>query len=62
VRLWPTAYRFAAGHRLRLQISGGSFPRFARNTGTAEPLGRATRLNPTDHEILHTTGITLPIQ
>jgi hypothetical protein len=61
VRLWPTAYRFRAGHRLRLQISGGSFPRFARNTGTAEPLGQATRLNPTDHEILHTTGITFPV-
>jgi uncharacterized protein len=62
VRMWPTAHRFRAGHRLRLQISGGSFPCFARNTGTGEPLGQATRLIPTDHEILHTTGITLPSQ
>jgi hypothetical protein len=61
VRLWPTAYRFQPGHRLRLQISGGSFPRFARNTGTGEPLGQATRLTPTDLEIRHTTTITLPI-
>ncbi|MDT7584489.1 MAG: uncharacterized protein QOE32_2039, partial [Pseudonocardiales bacterium] len=62
VRLWPTAYRFRPGHRLRLQISGGSFPRFARNTGTGEPLGSATRLVPTDHEIRHLSSITLPVQ
>jgi hypothetical protein len=61
VRLWPTAYHFHPGHRLRLQISGGSFPRFARNTGTAETLAQASRLVATDHEILHTTNITLPV-
>jgi uncharacterized protein len=43
VELFPTAYRVAAGHRLRLQVSGGAFPRFARNFGTAEPFGTATR-------------------
>jgi uncharacterized protein len=42
VELFPTAYRFRAGHRLRLQVSGGAFPRFARNPGTGEPLGTAT--------------------
>jgi len=62
VQLWPTAYRFHPGHRLRLQISGGSFPRFARNTGTGESLGQATTLTPTDHEIRHTSSITLPVQ
>ena len=40
VRLWPTAYRFTAGHRIRVQVSSGSFPRYARNPGTGEP--RAT--------------------
>jgi len=39
VPMSSTAYQFAPGHRLRLQVSGGAFPRFARNTGTAEPLG-----------------------
>ncbi|MFM9481229.1 CocE/NonD family hydrolase, partial [Streptomyces scabiei] len=33
LRLAPTAYRFAKGHRLRIQVSGGAFPRFARNLG-----------------------------
>jgi putative CocE/NonD family hydrolase len=31
----PCFHRLAAGHRLRLQVSGGAFPRYARNLGTA---------------------------
>jgi hypothetical protein len=38
VELWPTAYRFKRGHCLRVQVSSGAFPRFARNLGTGEPL------------------------
>ena len=49
----PTAYRLPAGHRLRLQLSGGAFPRFARSTGTGEPPATATRLTPTDITIHH---------
>lgn len=65
VRLWPTAYRFRPGHRLRVQVSSGSFPRFARNPGTGEPLGTATRLVAADQEIFHDpahpSGVTLPV-
>jgi hypothetical protein len=43
VDLHPTAYRMQAGHRIRVQVSGGAFPRFARNLGTGEPFGSATR-------------------
>jgi uncharacterized protein len=53
VVLSPAAHHFAAGHRLRLQLSGGAFPRFARNTGTDEPLAIGTRLVPTDITIHH---------
>lgn len=35
ITLDPTAHRFNAGHRIRLQISGGAFPRFARNPAPA---------------------------
>ncbi|GAA2002729.1 CocE/NonD family hydrolase [Nakamurella flavida] len=42
VELFPTAYRVGAGHRLRVQVSGGAFPRFARNHGTGEPFATAT--------------------
>ena len=34
-----TAHRFRAGHRIRLQVSGGAHPRYARNLGTGEPPG-----------------------
>ena len=51
--LWPTAHRFGRGHRVRLQVSSGAHPRYARNTGTGEPLGSATRLLVADQEIFH---------
>jgi predicted acyl esterase len=44
VRLWPTAYRFGRGHRIRVQVSSGAFPRYNRNPGTGEP--RATAADP----------------
>ena len=53
VELWPTAYRFAAGHRVRLQVSGGSHPRFNRNLGTGEPLATGTRLAASDRVVHH---------
>lgn len=55
LELWPTAYRFAAGHRIRVQIAGGSFPRFARNLGTGEPLGSATVTRSCGFEVFHDT-------
>jgi uncharacterized protein len=51
--LWPTAHRFAAGHRLRLQVSSGAHPRYARNPGTGEPLMSAGDLRAVDIEVLH---------
>ncbi len=56
VPMSSTAHQFAPGHRLRLQVSGGANPRFARNTGTGEPLATATRLVPTDIEVYHDQG------
>lgn len=53
VDLWPTAHRFATGHRLRVLVAAGAHPRYARNHGTGEPLGTATELVATDLEVLH---------
>ena len=39
LRLPPTANLFAAGHRIRLDISSSDFPRFDINPNTGEPLG-----------------------
>jgi putative CocE/NonD family hydrolase len=52
VALWPTAYRWARGHRIRVQVAGGAHPRYARNLGGGEPLGSAVTLRPVDHEVL----------
>jgi putative CocE/NonD family hydrolase len=51
--LWPIAHRFAAGHRIRLQVSSGAHPRYARNPGTGEDLATASRLQPVEVELLH---------
>jgi putative CocE/NonD family hydrolase len=53
VELFPTAYRFKVGHRLRVQIAGGAFPRYARNLGTDEHFASATRGVTCDFEIFH---------
>ena len=64
VALPDTAHRFGAGHRIRLQVSGGAHPRYARNLGTGEPLGRATHGVPVTHRIGHSgrspSSLTLP--
>jgi hypothetical protein len=51
--LWPTAHRFRSGHRLRLQVSSGAHPRFARNPGTGEPLATASRLVAANQTLYH---------
>jgi uncharacterized protein len=64
VELFPTAYRVPAGHRLRVQVSGGAFPRFARNFGTAEPFGVASSGLRCKFEIFadaqHPSAVVLP--
>lgn len=66
VTLWPTAYRFRRGHRIRVQVSSGAFPRYARNLGTGEPHVSATRLVPADQSVYHhqdrPSAITLPVR
>jgi uncharacterized protein len=63
--LWPTAHLFRRGHRLRLQVSSGAHPRYARNTGTGEPLATATALVRADQLVFHDPGhpsaIVLPV-
>ncbi|MET8765232.1 CocE/NonD family hydrolase [Lentzea sp. NPDC004782] len=51
VRLWPTAHRFRRGHRIRVQVSSGAFPRYARNPGTGEPRATATTLLAADQTV-----------
>jgi hypothetical protein len=53
VELFPTAYRVLAGHRLRLLISGGAFPRYAPNTGDATSPADALTASTCRFEVLH---------
>jgi putative CocE/NonD family hydrolase len=66
VTLWPTAHRFERGHRIRVQVSSGAFPRFARNTGTGEPIASATTLRAADQAVHHDperpSAVILPVR
>jgi hypothetical protein len=66
VALWPTAYRFRRGHRIRIQVSSGAFPRFARNLGTGEPHATARTLRPARqsvyHDPQHPSAVLLPVR
>ncbi len=44
LEMWPVAVTFAPGHRIRLQVSGGAHPMFARNTCSDEPPADAVQL------------------
>jgi putative CocE/NonD family hydrolase len=65
IDLWPTAYRFKAGHRIRLQVSSGAHPRYARNPGSGEPLATATKLVPAEQQVFHDpehpSALVLPV-
>jgi uncharacterized protein len=65
VAMSSTAHQFGTGHRVRLQVSGGAHPRFARNTGTGEPIATATSLVSVDIEIAHAAAgpgeLSLPV-
>jgi putative CocE/NonD family hydrolase len=65
ITLDPTAHRFEAGHRVRLQVSGGAFPRFARNLGTGADPGTGTAMREAVHVVHHDAGrpsqISLPV-
>jgi putative CocE/NonD family hydrolase len=65
VQLWPTAYRFRRGHRIRVQVSSGAFPRYNRNPGTGEARAKATTLRTATQEVFHDpahpSAVILPV-
>jgi hypothetical protein len=60
VQMWPTAYRFAPGHRVRVQVSSGSHPVYARNLGTGESVFTATTMQAADQAVFHDSVVMLP--
>jgi putative CocE/NonD family hydrolase len=56
IRLDALAHRFAPGTRIRLQVSGGAHPRYARNLGTDKDPATSTELAPSRRTICHGDG------
>ena len=55
ITLYPTSNLFAAGHRIRLDVSSSNFPRFDVNPNTGEALGRERRREIATNTIHHDT-------
>jgi uncharacterized protein len=65
IRCYPLANVFRAGHRLRLDVTSSSFPRFSRNLNTGEDVGTGTRMEVARQTVLHTdvypSHVVLPV-
>ncbi|MFC9221591.1 CocE/NonD family hydrolase [Streptomyces hygroscopicus] len=60
VSMSATAHHFAAGHRIRWQISGGAHPRYARHPGTGESPLDATTFAPVRITVHTDSALMLP--
>jgi putative CocE/NonD family hydrolase len=65
IHLYPTANRFAKGHRIRLDVSSSNFPRFDVNPNTGEALQQHRRMIAADNTVYHdgerASHVVLPI-
>ncbi len=60
IPLPPTSNLFAAGHRIRVDVSSSNFPRLERNPNTGEPIGRHTRMVSAENTV-HSGRLVLPV-
>ena len=62
LELDAVAHRFAAGHRIRLVVAGGSHPRWERNLGTGDDPATSARTAPSHRTIdLAASRLVLPV-
>ena len=65
IRCYPMANAFRRGHRIRLDVTSSSFPRFSRNLNTGEDVGTGTRIEVARQTVLHTdvypSHVVLPV-
>jgi putative CocE/NonD family hydrolase len=63
--LWATSNVFRAGHRIGLQVTSSSFPRWDRNPNTGHAFGADAELRVAHQEILHDSAypsrVVLPL-
>jgi putative CocE/NonD family hydrolase len=53
IDLWATSNVFRAGHRIRLDVTSSSFPRWDRNPNTGHELGVDAELRTARQHVLH---------
>ena len=65
IRCYPIANVFRRGHRVRLDVTSSSFPRFSRNLNTGEDVGTGTRMEVAHQTVLHISAypshVVLPV-
>lgn len=65
VDLWATAATFLPGHRVRVDVTSSSFPRWERNPNTGEDPAQATSWRTARQTVLHDaeypSGLVLPV-
>jgi uncharacterized protein len=63
--LTDVSHVFLPGHRIRLQVSGGAHPRFARNLGTPGDPATSTEMATVTHHVQHNqehpSALVLPV-
>jgi uncharacterized protein len=60
ILLPPTSNLFAAGHRIRIDVSSSNFPRLDVNPNTGEPMGRHTHQVVAEQTVFG-GSVTLPV-
>lgn len=55
VELYPGANHFAAGHRIRVEVSSSNFPNFGRNLNIAASPNTSTRMQVANTEVHHSS-------
>ncbi len=65
IDMWSTSHVFKAGHRLRLDVSSSSFPRYDRNQNTGRELGMDAEFRIANqtvfHDRAHPSHLILPV-
>ncbi|MFI6907770.1 CocE/NonD family hydrolase [Nonomuraea sp. NPDC050394] len=65
IGLGHTAWRFPAGHRVRLEITSSDFPAYDRNMNTGEPVGTdaagVVAHQTVHHSVLYPSRLELPV-
>jgi len=65
IDLWVISNVFMKGHRIRLDVSSSSFPKYDRNPNTGHPFGQDAELRVAEQTVFHDgrrpSGVILPI-